>query len=120
MASHLELGKAGEKMAQEYLKKIGYRILACNVKLKRDEIDVIAYDPAEKMMVFVEVKTRTASSDAYPIRSAVTAHKRHCLLRAIRRWSIQKEYDGPGRLDVICVEKNQIKEHLRDIGSPML
>ncbi len=120
MAKHLDLGKAGELIARRYLERLGYKIHAANVRLKKDEIDLIAYDPKEKMIVFVEVKTRRTSSEAYPIHSAVNAHKRRCLKRAISRWVIREQYEGPGRIDVLCVENDRVTEHLINIGSPML
>lgn len=59
VGSHL-WGKRGEDLAERYLKKIGYEILAKNYINKRGyrigEIDIIALDGKE--LVFVEVKTR--------------------------------------------------------------
>ena len=64
---NLSLGSRGEKAATDYLKKIGYKILAnnfCNSSGRRiGEIDIIAKDDNE--IVFVEVKTRTYSQASY-------------------------------------------------------
>ena len=50
-------GKQGERKAATYLQKQGYKILEMNFKAKRyGEIDIVALD--EKVLVFVEVKTR--------------------------------------------------------------
>ncbi len=116
-AAHLQLGSAGEDIAARYLTGIGCVIRERNVRFGRDEIDLIAYDSAEKMIVFVEVKTRTRTSDQYPIYTAVDKRKRLALRRAVNRWVIKHQYDGPGRIDVVCVCGDRIVQHLRDLGS---
>ena len=55
------VGKIGEDIAHDYLKKKGYRTLARNYRKKYGEIDIIAVAP-DKTLVFVEVKTMTAST----------------------------------------------------------
>jgi len=54
-----ETGVKGEKLAQEYLVKKGYKIIEINKRFSNlCEIDIIAQDRDE--LVFVEVKTRTS------------------------------------------------------------
>ncbi len=53
-----ELGKRGEQIALEYLTQKGYEILKKNYRYNHGEIDIIATDPENKFLVFVEVKTR--------------------------------------------------------------
>ncbi len=117
MSDHLFLGVLGEDLSCEYLVRHNYEIRERNVRFKHDEIDIIAYDQVEKMIVFVEVKTRTRSSVAYPIETAVGNVKRHRLRRAISHWVALHDYDGPGRIDIICVAKDRVEKHLKDIGS---
>lgn len=117
MAKHLDLGIQGEEIAAKYLLSLGYSVRERNVRFQKLELDIIAFDPSEKMMVFVEVKTRRSHSSAYPIHTAITRHKRSCLRRAIAAWSIRHSYEGPGRIDVVSVSGGRIVEHLRDIGS---
>lgn len=112
-----ERGREGEEVAAAYLQSLGYRIEGRNVRFGRLEIDIIAYDPAEKMMVFAEVKTRTSHSAAYPIHTAVDARKRKALRKAIAKWVNEKKYEGPGRLDLIGVQHGKIVEHIKDLGS---
>jgi putative endonuclease len=81
---HLETGKWGEKVAAKYLKVKGYKILGKRVRVgDRDEIDLIARD--DKVLVFVEVKTRGGEAYGSPA-SAVDRHKRHVLSRAAVRY----------------------------------
>ncbi len=115
--AHLRLGQRGEDSAAAYLQSNGYDVRERNVRLGRDELDLVAYDPREKMMVFVEVKTRSRHSPAYPIHTAMTAHKRRTLRRAIDLWITRHAYDGAGRIDLLCVCDDRVIEHLVDIGS---
>lgn len=51
------IGKYGENIACEYLKRKGYSILCQNYHSRFGEVDVIALSP-DKCTCFVEVKTR--------------------------------------------------------------
>ena len=62
-----ELGKLGEKIASEYLKKKKYRIVEQGFRLFRGEIDLVAYDG--ETLVFIEVKTRGPESMGSPVES---------------------------------------------------
>ena len=42
MAAHNELGKLGEELAVDFLKKEGYTILATNWIFQKAEIDILA------------------------------------------------------------------------------
>lgn len=117
MPTHLDTGQLGEDTAAKHLRRLGYKILERNAFFGRDEIDVIARDTDRDMIVFVEVKTRSTVCDAYPISTAVDRRKRQCLRRAIGRWVVAHGYDGPGRLDVVCVSGRRVVEHLMDVGS---
>ena len=55
------LGKFGEDIAADYLEKNGYRITERNLHIAKNELDIIAED--KDCIVFVEVKTRKASTD---------------------------------------------------------
>jgi len=77
-----ETGRRGEQLARVHLKERGYRILAVNWRSpsdRRDEIDLVALDG--EVLVFVEVKTRTAAA-LVSGRHAVDARKKRALRRA--------------------------------------
>jgi len=63
-------GREAEARAARYLRRRGYRILARNVRLARGEIDIVALQtltkgaPDEKILAFVEVKSRKHREDA--------------------------------------------------------
>ena len=120
MTEKRALGDKGEQIAEVYLRANGYRILGRNVRLKRDEIDIIAYDPTHRMIVFVEVKTRTHTSEAYPIRTALNRRKLHALRRGITAWTQKQNYRGSARIDLICIHGDRICDHAMDIGAVFL
>jgi putative endonuclease len=50
------LGRRGEQLATAHLRRIGYEVIARNVRTRYGEIDLIVRD--RHALVFVEVKTR--------------------------------------------------------------
>jgi putative endonuclease len=50
------LGRLGERMAAAHLQRLGFAIVARNVRTRHGEIDLIAFDG--QALAFVEVKTR--------------------------------------------------------------
>lgn len=72
-----ELGPEGERLAERFLRKQGYRILARNYRCSCGEIDLIALDG--ETVVFVEVKAKSGGGFGPPLE-AVTARKRKRLV----------------------------------------
>jgi len=79
MARHNEMGKRGEQLAVIFLVRQGYAILHCNWRSAHYEIDIIAVK--NKVLHFIEVKTRSTDRFGYP-EASVTNKKLHHLLRA--------------------------------------
>ena len=63
------LGRLGEELAAAHLRRLGFSLLARNVRTRRGEIDLIAFDGAT--LVFAEVKTRRAGPRDRPIDPAL-------------------------------------------------
>ena len=83
-AEHLRLGLRGEKLACDYLRRQGYKILYRNFRARRGgEIDIVCRD--RDTLVFVEVKTRSAADFARPL-DAVNAAKRKLISRGALAW----------------------------------
>jgi putative endonuclease len=102
------LGRWGEEAAAKYLQASGYAIVGRNVRLGHDEIDLIARK--EDLLVFVEVKTRTSSSFAYP-EDSVTMHKQTRMLAAAERYlDDHPESPESWQFDVIAVEGSPERE----------
>ncbi len=110
-------GSLGEEIAAQYLVSNGYDVRERNVRFKKFEIDIVAYDTQEKMMVFVEVKTREHHSQRYPIHTAVDGRKRGAMRKAVARWVTKHDYQESGRTDVLCVSGGRVVEHIKDLGS---
>ncbi len=94
------LGKKGEDIAKEYLIKKGYQILACNWFDEHREIDIIAREGNE--IVIVEVKSRTSFLYEEPWE-AVSNRKIRYLVEAAEDWLIQNAVDLETRFDVISI-----------------
>ncbi len=51
-------GGRGERAAEKYLKRLGYKIIARGLRTRQGEMDLVAVDG--RTIVFVEVKTGTS------------------------------------------------------------
>ena len=103
-APHLALGRRGERIAAEYLRRNGFRLLYKNFRSKRGgEIDLVCRDRHEKTLVFVEVKTRT--TDAFgPPHEGVTQAQRDRIIRGAKEWlRLLDDPRVPYRFDVVEV-----------------
>jgi putative endonuclease len=54
------LGELGERLAAAHLERLGFALLARNVRTRHGEIDLIAFDG--RALVFVEVKSRRVAA----------------------------------------------------------
>jgi putative endonuclease len=99
--SPLQIGQDGERIAEEALKRQGYRILERNHRNRIGEIDLIAEEGDE--LVFVEVKTRRPGEIGNPAEF-VDLFKQSKLARTALGYLSQKRLDeAPCRFDVVCV-----------------
>ena len=103
MAQHNDLGKEGEKIGLEYLIKKGYKILATNWHHRQEEIDIIAMDKDE--LVIVEVKTRSSSFIEAP-ELAVNKAKQKFLINAAAAFIEKNNFDFDTRFDIISIISN--------------
>ena len=114
MAEHNELGKLGEELAVEFLRKDGYEILETNWIFQKAEIDIIAQK--ETILAVVEVKTRSSLEFGLP-QDFVKPKKIQLLVKAINEYVVSKDLDIEVRFDIIAVhkeDKSYAIEHLKD------
>lgn len=96
-----EFGRMGEDVAAKELRRRGYRIRERNFRCSLGEIDIVAEEGGE--IVIVEVKTRSGGSHGDP-QDAVTAAKARKLIRLGEAYLAQKElHDADWRIDVVAV-----------------
>ncbi len=108
-APHLRTGRRGEDQAEKFLRKAGLKIIARNVRVGADELDLIAQQG--DTLVFVEVKTRANEDFGRPF-AAVNRAKRRKLSRAAIHFLKKRKLRPPYiRFDVIEVvgEKPEIR-----------
>ena len=111
LAPHLDLGRRGEQLAAEHLRRAGYRLVAANFKLpvgrnRRGalvyaEIDMVAYEG--RTLCFIEVKTRASDWFAAP-ETNVDLRKQRQIARASRVYRrIFNLVNEPYRYDVVSI-----------------
>ena len=110
-----ELGKKGEQLALEFLKKKGYRIIEKNYVCKLGEMDIIAKE--KDTLAFIEVKTRTSTTFGPP-QSAVNSKKQMQLSKVALYFLKEKGVeDVKARFDVVAIllgPKGEEIELIRD------
>lgn len=100
MAQHNETGKQGEAEAARYLREQGYEIMFRNYRYQHAEIDLIA--KKGKLLVFVEVKTRTNLSYGNP-EEFVSYTKAKLVMKAAEQYIFANDWLYDIRFDIIAV-----------------
>jgi putative endonuclease len=96
----LEFGKIGEQMAAKYLTDKGYLILEHNYRRGHLEIDLIALDEDE--LVIIEVKSRAYDNILQP-EDAVDHKKRLALIRLTNEYVKTHGRKENVRFDIVTV-----------------
>jgi len=120
MAKHNELGKRGELIARKFLETEGFEIIETNWRHEKDEIDIIAKDDDE--IVIVEVKTRSTNYFGDP-SEAVGKAKEEFIIRAAEAYIEIHDLNMDMRFDIISIITNsnvEIIEHIKDAFYPEL
>ena len=98
----LPLGRRGERAAEQYLRRNGYRIVQRNFRAAGAEIDLVAMDG--DVLVFVEVKTRR-SRDAGAPEEAVDERKQRQIRRAAEIFATRyREDEIEMRFDIVAID----------------
>ncbi len=113
--NNITTGKAGEKLAIDYLISYGYKILETNRRFSRFcEIDIIALD--KSTLVFVEVKTRKNNKFGIPFEAITKTKYEHIKTGLFTYLSENPQYKKY-RIDAmgITLEPELKIEHLKNI-----
>ncbi len=98
-----ESGNIGEDLAEKYLRQKRFKILKRNLTTKIGEIDILARDKSD--IVVVEVKTKSGSDFGEGFEM-VNYFKRRKLLQLAKM--LQKDYSRATiRIDVVSVDLSQ-------------
>ena len=118
MAEHNELGKLGEDLAVQYLTDKGYEILERNWRNIHKEIDIIAKEGDD--LVIVEVKARQTDEYGEP-DIAVTKRKQRMLIAAANAYILRNNLDMSTRFDIVSIvfkDGEPVIEHIEDAFLP--
>ncbi|HBW87101.1 MAG TPA: hypothetical protein DEF82_10295 [Crocinitomicaceae bacterium] len=118
--THDELGKWGEGKALKFLTELGFNVLDKNVKLRKNEIDLVAIDNVTQELVVVEVKTRQTAEIGPPWKAVTRAKQRQII--HVANWLVkERQIDRDVRFDIISIVHNSYRteiEHLRNAFAP--
>lgn len=120
MAEHNILGNSGEDLASRYLQSKGYTIIERNWRCGHKELDLIAIDDGE--LVIVEVKTRSGLRYGNP-QDAVTDSKIRKIVSAAHAYIRYRRVDLPVRFDIVSIVSdgnNDTIEHIERAFIPPL
>jgi putative endonuclease len=98
------LGSLGERLAEAHLRRLGFSVVARNLRTRHGEIDLIAFDG--HTLVFAEVKARRASARQRGIRAdqdplaALRPRQRARLRRLAAAW-LREHRDARPTADTI-------------------
>ena len=100
-----DTGILGEKLAKDFLKKRGYRILETNYRCPEGEIDIVAKH--RDSLVFVEVRTKTSLGFGSPEESITPAKQEKMRAAAFHYRQTHNNLPPLWRIDFVAVELNQ-------------
>jgi len=100
-----DVGILGEKLARDFLKRKGYRIIETNYRCPEGEIDIIARHG--DFLAFVEVRTKTSLEFGSPEESITPAKMGRIKATASHYQQTHSNLPPLWRIDVVAIELNQ-------------
>lgn len=97
-----ETGAHGEKLAQGFLKKRGYRIIETNYRCKVGEIDIVARQ--KDSLVFVEVRTKRSLVFGTPEESLSYSKRSRMRNAAYQYLRTHENTPESWRIDLVAIE----------------
>jgi putative endonuclease len=114
-----ETGADGERAAERFLRKHGYRILARNVTYRQGEVDLVAQEKCSGTLCFVEVRSRAVEAGASirvtPEESVTPAKRRRVVSAAKKFLAARRALRRAVRFDVVAVRFNGADRRRPDI-----
>jgi putative endonuclease len=103
------LGKAGEELAAEHFRGLGYEVLARNFRCRQGEIDLVCRRGGEVSLV--EVKTRTGARHGTPAE-AIDAGKQRAMVGTVAEYRAATGWRGPIRFRLVAISLEVIDDIL--------
>ncbi len=100
-----DTGALGEKLAKDFLKKRGYRILETNYRYPEGEVDIVARH--KDSLVFIEVRTKKSLAFGSPEESITRTKMERLRAAAARYWQTHHNLPLSWRIDVVAIELDQ-------------
>jgi putative endonuclease len=97
---HLETGRLGESLAEHYFRGKGWVIIGRNIRVRGGELDLVALDSDE--LVVVEVRTRSIGK-ILPAEETVGPRKLRILMRSGKIYVEKCRWTGPWRIDLLGI-----------------
>jgi len=123
MAQHNDLGKWGEEQAATFLERKGYTICDRDWRAGHRDLDIIALNEDQTILVIVEVKKRTSAELNEP-EEAVNKKKIRNIGNAANLYLKQFNVEYDVRFDIVSVtgtsDSNAKIEHIIDAFNPLL
>jgi putative endonuclease len=109
------LGKEGERVAEQYLKNKGYKLVERNYRCPVGELDLIVLD--RRVVVFVEVKTRSGHGYGSPLEAVEFRKQRKMIQVAQYFLNAKKLHQRDARFDVVGISwpgREPVVEHVEN------
>lgn len=109
------LGKEGEQIAEAFLRKKGYRLVERNYRCPVGELDLVFLD--RRVLVFVEVKTRTDDRFGAPLESVHPRKQQKMIKAALFFLSQHRLHHREARFDVVGISLKggeRVVEHIEN------
>ncbi|MBA7631912.1 hypothetical protein ES703_39449 [subsurface metagenome] len=100
-----DTGILGERLAKDFVKKRGYRILETNYRCPEGEIDIVAKD--KDCLVFIEVRSKTSREFGSPEESITPVKRERMRVTAAHYRQSHNDLPLLWRIDVVAVELDQ-------------
>lgn len=109
------LGEEGERIAETYLKRKGYRLVERNYRCPVGELDLVVLD--HRIIVFVEVKTRTDDRFGAPLESVNPRKQQKMIKTALFFLNQHRLHHREARFDVVGIslkDQEPVVEHIEN------
>ena len=96
------LGRSGERLAADYLRERGYRVVDRNVRRREGEVDLVALQGGT--LVFVEVKLRRPRQAGRAVEQ-LSRRKQHRLRELAAAYGMEHpELPADQRIDLVAID----------------